>query len=52
MEAIIIGINQNWMWLGPLIILCFAATLDGRAIPWAIGAFNDAVRPLTKGEAI
>jgi hypothetical protein len=26
--------------------------LDGRVTPWAIGAFNDAVRPLTKGEAI
>jgi hypothetical protein len=25
---------------------------DGRATPWAIGAFNDAVRPLTKGDAI
>jgi len=28
------------------------SSLDGRATPWAIGAFNDAVRPLTKGEAI
>jgi len=27
-------------------------TLDGRAKSWAIGAFNDAVRLLTKGEAI
>jgi len=27
METLIMLINKNWMWLGPLLVLCFGAVL-------------------------
>jgi len=45
MEAVILGINQNWMWLGPLLVICF-----GTALIWlCVDIFGEVQKEMEDG---
>jgi len=32
MEMIMMGINESWIWLGPLLVICFGTALIAQVI--------------------
>jgi len=32
MEMIMMGINESWIWLGPLLVVCFGTALIAQVI--------------------
>ena len=32
MEMIMVGINESWVWLGPLLVVCFGAALIAQVV--------------------
>ena len=32
MEMIMMGINESWMWLGPLLVICFGTALIAQVV--------------------